>query len=246
ATEGQGTRSPWERHSFHVNTTAEGEEFNLPKDAVTYFVAGHLPLKQQEYRKRFRTLAATYITFSPDGSELLANLGGEQIYLFDVNRRRAATNYDLPFSSPPKSKDSANGYLNGTTSVSRNASVTTTAAPRVLPISGWQSSSLPCQKRGRHQAVSAGRPLKAQREQCFRQARTITHRPIALYNKAMCHIKRPGGRRPCCYEPLLPPRLKLRRGMATCTRRCVTARRRCDSTATTLRRTSGSRGVCTS
>jgi len=40
-------------------------------------------------------LAATYVTFSPDGQELLVNLGGEQIYLFDVNRGRKAEKFDI-------------------------------------------------------------------------------------------------------------------------------------------------------
>lgn len=78
------------------------------KKSVFFYDSGHLPLKQQEYRKKFRTLAATYITFSPDGTQLLANLGGEQIYLFDVNRRRPATNFDLPFSM-----QNTNGVVKG-------------------------------------------------------------------------------------------------------------------------------------
>ena len=57
--------------------------------------AGHLPQKQQDYRKKFRTLASTYLTFSPDGNELLVNLGGEQIYLFDINRPHQVQKYDL-------------------------------------------------------------------------------------------------------------------------------------------------------
>ena len=57
---------------------------------------GHLPQKQQDYRKRYRTLASTYLTFSPDGRELLVNLGGEQIYLFDINKRRGPQKFDLP------------------------------------------------------------------------------------------------------------------------------------------------------
>ena len=48
-------------------------------------VAGHLPHKQQDYRKCYRALASTYLTFSPAGTELLVNLKGEQIYLFDAN-----------------------------------------------------------------------------------------------------------------------------------------------------------------
>lgn len=30
----------------------------------------------------------THLTFSPDGTELLVNMGGEQIYLYDINGAR--------------------------------------------------------------------------------------------------------------------------------------------------------------
>ncbi len=43
---------------------------------------GHLPKKEQDYKRKFRPLAATYVTFSPDGNELLVNLGGEQVRTF--------------------------------------------------------------------------------------------------------------------------------------------------------------------
>ena len=61
---------------------------------ITLF-SGHLPQKQKDYKKRYRTLASTYLTFSPDGTELLVNLGGEQIYLFDVNQQRKAEKFDI-------------------------------------------------------------------------------------------------------------------------------------------------------
>ncbi|CAN7983925.1 unnamed protein product [Ixodes pacificus] len=77
---------------------SETDGDNLPPGCVTYFAAGHLPLKYP--RKRFRTLASTYVAFSPDGSELLANLGGEQIYLFNINQPRQPKSFDLQnFSS---------------------------------------------------------------------------------------------------------------------------------------------------
>jgi WD and tetratricopeptide repeat-containing protein 1 len=37
-----------------------------------------------EYKRKYRSLAATYVEFSPDGKELLVNLGGEQIYIFPM------------------------------------------------------------------------------------------------------------------------------------------------------------------
>ena len=53
---------------------------------LTYYVPGHLPSRIDEYRKRMRTLSVTFLSFSPDGSELLVNLGGEQLYLFGMNK----------------------------------------------------------------------------------------------------------------------------------------------------------------
>lgn len=45
---------------------------------------GHLPRKLEEYKRRYRSLAATYVTFDPTGRYLLANIGGEHIYLYDI------------------------------------------------------------------------------------------------------------------------------------------------------------------
>lgn len=42
-------------------------------------VSGHLPVKLPDYNNRLRVLVATYVTFSPDGTELLVNMGGEQV-----------------------------------------------------------------------------------------------------------------------------------------------------------------------
>ncbi|XP_046570882.1 WD and tetratricopeptide repeats protein 1-like isoform X1 [Haliotis rubra] len=91
-------RFPWEHPHLEL---MDGEDYTLPPGCVSFYVAGHLPQKQSDYKKKYRTLAATYVTFSPDGAELLVNLGGEQIYLFDVNRKRQAQKFDLTnFLSP--------------------------------------------------------------------------------------------------------------------------------------------------
>lgn len=47
------------------------------------------------------------MTFSPDGEELLVNLGGEQIYLFDVNRKRRIEKFDTSMLS------ATNGVVKG-------------------------------------------------------------------------------------------------------------------------------------
>ena len=50
--------------------------------AVAYFVPGHLP-GVEAFHRRLRPLTSTYITYNEDGTELLCNLGGEHIYLYD-------------------------------------------------------------------------------------------------------------------------------------------------------------------
>ena len=69
---------------------------NVKEYPLTYYVPGHLPKKIVEYHKRMKTLSVTFLTFSPDGSELLVNLGGEQLYLFDLNgkNQEATLKYD--------------------------------------------------------------------------------------------------------------------------------------------------------
>jgi hypothetical protein len=57
---------------------------NLPKGCVQYYCPGHLGTQKQSITHR----AATFVTFSPNGKELLMNLGSEQIYLFDINNAK--------------------------------------------------------------------------------------------------------------------------------------------------------------
>jgi len=51
--------------------------------ALAYFVPGHLPGTEGVFQKKLRPLTSTFLTYNNDGSELLVNLGGEQIYLYD-------------------------------------------------------------------------------------------------------------------------------------------------------------------
>ncbi|XP_046426357.1 WD and tetratricopeptide repeats protein 1-like [Neodiprion fabricii] len=70
----------------HLQRAGKGDsDDNIPLGCARYFVAGHLRTRHQD-QKRNRSLAATYLTFSADGNDLLVNMGGEQIYLFDVNK----------------------------------------------------------------------------------------------------------------------------------------------------------------
>ncbi|XP_075440757.1 WD and tetratricopeptide repeats protein 1-like [Ascaphus truei] len=70
----------------------------IPDGAAQYYVAGHLPVKHPDNNNRLRVLVATYVTFSPDGTELLANMGGEQVYLFDLTFKQRPCTFLLPKS----------------------------------------------------------------------------------------------------------------------------------------------------
>ncbi|KAH7936681.1 hypothetical protein HPB49_002428 [Dermacentor silvarum] len=141
---------------FSGSSKPDAEFDNLPPGCVTYFAAGHLPLKYP--RKRYRTLASTYVAFSPDGSELLANLGGEQIYLFNINHPRQPKSFDLQSftsslhsnglcknlaeggSSPANGFSThKNGISNGMVSngMKQNGIVASTDAPPVSSSTKW-------------------------------------------------------------------------------------------------------------
>uniref|UniRef100_A0A4W3JQ19 WD and tetratricopeptide repeats 1 n=1 Tax=Callorhinchus milii TaxID=7868 RepID=A0A4W3JQ19_CALMI len=91
---------------------------SVPDGAVQYYVAGHLPVKQPDYNNRLRVLVATYVAFSPDGTELLVNMGGEQVYLFDLTNKQKPYTFLLPKKCPSSSdlqngKSTTNGVTNG-------------------------------------------------------------------------------------------------------------------------------------
>jgi hypothetical protein len=54
-------------------------------------------MKITEYRKRMKTLSITSLAFSPDGTELLVNIGGEQLYLFDLFENKEANKPKFKF-----------------------------------------------------------------------------------------------------------------------------------------------------
>ena len=73
-------------------------EYSLINDEdlpIKFYTPGHLPNRVVEYRKRMKTLSVTHLTFSPVGNELLVNLGGEQLYLFDLARSTANSQFNF-------------------------------------------------------------------------------------------------------------------------------------------------------
>ncbi|CAH1402550.1 unnamed protein product [Nezara viridula] len=87
-------------------------EDNLPQGCVQYFVPGHIPCRRDLTEREMRQYSATYVTFGPNGTDLLVNLGSEQIYLFDITKKSRSlliklTNDNKEISEPLK------GYCNG-------------------------------------------------------------------------------------------------------------------------------------
>ncbi|XP_064601021.1 WD and tetratricopeptide repeats protein 1-like [Liolophura sinensis] len=191
-----GFRSPWERQNLLANFMS-AEDYALPQGCAKYLIAGHLPQKQQEYRKKYRTLASTFLTFGPDGSELLVNLGGEQIYMFDVNKPERPQKFDksLCLAANGLVKEacaSTNGYSlhrNGTTANGVTNGVTKHG---VLPSSSALSARMDTEASNR--SVKRHRPdprplssavekIKKAANSCFENEQY--HRAIILYNQAV-------------------------------------------------------------
>lgn len=80
-------------------------EDTVPKDCVTYFCPGHFK-KHIQSNAQIHHKAITYLTFSPDGTELLVNMGAEQIYLYDIIGAKEPVFFELPpYSQGNETKD---------------------------------------------------------------------------------------------------------------------------------------------
>lgn len=88
---------------------------SLPSGCARYFTPGHLPCNS--HRGKRRSIVSTYLTFSPNGQELLVNLGGEQLYLFDINTQCSPLSYTPAyFGTENDSTSSRNGFVHHETS----------------------------------------------------------------------------------------------------------------------------------
>ena len=61
---------------------------------LAHFAPGHISNpRTKKVRRAFNNLATTFVAFSPDGKELLVNLSGEHVYLYDTTLFREALRY---------------------------------------------------------------------------------------------------------------------------------------------------------
>ena len=77
---------------------------------VGYYAPGHIPIRTGRGKpQKHRNYVTTHVTFSPDGQELLQNLGGEHIYLYNLKENRKP----LEFSVNDTLHSCSNGKRNG-------------------------------------------------------------------------------------------------------------------------------------
>jgi len=100
-----------------LDTSCEPREGDT--GAVAYFVPGHLPGAEVKFQRRLRPLASTYISYNSDGTELLCNLGGEQVYLYDKWALYSPDNSAVIYNCDTTLK---NGVIKGTNGVSKASS----------------------------------------------------------------------------------------------------------------------------
>ena len=74
-----------------MSNDTERENDNLSKGCVRYYSPGHLQASSENSSKTI-----TFVSFNPDGTELLVNYGAEQIYLFDIDRSEQPIYLNLP------------------------------------------------------------------------------------------------------------------------------------------------------
>lgn len=73
----------------------DNQSDNLTKDCVRYYSPGHLQASKESVNK-----TVTFVSFSPNGNELLVNYGAEQIYLFEIDKSETPIYLELPKLSP--------------------------------------------------------------------------------------------------------------------------------------------------
>ena len=76
----------FDRRIFSPGGTSSRDNMSTQPSCLAYYAPGHLSdMKRlgRSHRSSY-TLAVTYVTFSPDGSELLVNMSDEYVYLYNL------------------------------------------------------------------------------------------------------------------------------------------------------------------
>lgn len=102
---GVGTNDPYarvyDRRMISLSKTLNNydettvSESKVPQNCVTYFCPGQFK-KHARSNSIIQQKAITYLAFSPNGTELLVNMGTEQIYLYDLIDAKEPVFFELP------------------------------------------------------------------------------------------------------------------------------------------------------
>lgn len=82
------------KKSCSVDSLKRSTAVLADRNCVQYYSPGHLA-KENFSLMNFK-LAVTYISFNAAGTEMLVNMGGEQIYLFDINSSKHINEILIP------------------------------------------------------------------------------------------------------------------------------------------------------
>ncbi|CAL4137291.1 unnamed protein product [Meganyctiphanes norvegica] len=171
---GGSARSQWERSNYATNQL-DASSNNLPPGCVQYLVPGHLPDKMKEYYRRYRSLTTTYLQYATNGTDLLANVGGEHIYLFNTATAGSPRYYKTPTALQHKSQTLAKESESLTNGFSKHLSSTNGISSHLSSVSVTASSSVPL--------PPIAESLKARANQAFAGEQYIL--ALQLYNKAI-------------------------------------------------------------
>lgn len=80
---------------FNDNNT-KFKNNNSPNNIVQYFVPGHIHLDEPKLTHKNINIGITYLTFSPDGQELLVNYGSEYVYLYNLLNQEDSAFCNIP------------------------------------------------------------------------------------------------------------------------------------------------------
>jgi tetratricopeptide (TPR) repeat protein len=117
-----------------------------------------------------KNLSITFLTFSPNGKELLVNLGGEQLYLYDLSTQSSTNNNNFKFKH-----DSFRRMLTNTTT-------TTTIKEHGFEINMDEENCLP-QKKTKVKLPPKAESLKQKANSSFEEQNYLE--AIEFYNRAI-------------------------------------------------------------
>eukprot|EP00794_Sanderia_malayensis_P000171 gene171-783_t len=178
-------------HSIHdargKSNGRKVDEVSPPDGCVSYFSPGHIPQRYgRDHPQKYRHYVITYLTFSPDGTEILTNLGGEHVYMFDINSPRDALRY-----SARQSAHHHHHYRNGATA---NVGATNQTPTMDLfadfarcdqdgTATGLEQGTKTSSHVDGHQLSNQAQELKSTGNDCF--SKHQFYQAICYYNKAL-------------------------------------------------------------